>query len=45
MSPKSEENPSAGTLIELLTGATHNLEEGNVVTFSEVVGMKSNDVN
>lgn len=43
MGAKSDEDPSAGTLVELLTGATHNLEEGTTVTFKEVVGMASLD--
>ena len=39
MGPKNEEDPSAGTLVELLEGATHNLEEGVSLTLKEVIGM------
>ena len=39
ISAKTEADPSAGALIELLTGATHNFEEGATVMLSEVVGM------
>jgi len=40
MGPKVEESPADGTLVELLTGATHNLEEGNILIFKEVIGMQ-----
>ena len=39
MSAKDDQDYSSGTLVELLTGATHNFEEGDIITFSEVVGM------
>ena len=41
MGPKLEDDPAAGTLVELLEGATHNLEEGNTLTFKEVIGMQN----
>ena len=43
MGPKVAEDPAAGTLVELLTGATHNFEEGNNVEFREIIGMNKPD--
>ena len=41
MRPFSETDSTKGTLVELLTGSKHNLEEGSSVSFSEVIGMKN----
>ena len=35
---KAREDGGTGILVELLTGATHNFEEGNMIVLTEVIG-------